>query len=109
LLLSQWRSLREFAYFTLNKKRFAMLAVLVRYERAVQLRNNESVAPGLIALHAVRVIGCAQQVFTGASLARTEVAVGKFAGDSGFSALVEGIATYRAFGSHIWFGVPRSH
>ena len=78
-----------------------MLAVLVRNKRTVKIRNNESVAPGLVAFHAVRVVGRAQQVFTGAGFARGKFAIGKFTCDSGFSAFIEGIATYRAFGSHI--------
>jgi len=54
-----------------------------------------------VAFHAVRVVGRAQQVFTGAGFARGKFAIGKFTCDSGFSAFIEGIATYRAFGSHI--------
>ena len=78
-----------------------MLAVLVRNKRTVKIRNNESVAPGLVAFHAVRVVCCSQQILTGACLACGEVTVGKLAGDSGFGAFVESVATDRAFGSHI--------
>ena len=78
-----------------------MLAVLVRNKRTVKVRNNESLAPGLVAFHAVRVVSRAQQVFTGAGFARGKFAIGKLTGDSGFSALVEGLATDWAFGSHI--------
>jgi len=51
--------------------------------------------------HAIRVVSRAKHILTGTGFARGKFAIGKFTGDSGFSAFVEGIATYRAFGSHI--------
>jgi hypothetical protein len=101
LLLGQRRSLRELTYFTFNKKRLTMLAVLVRNKGAIQLRYDESLTPCFMAIHAIGVVGRPQQVFTDASLACDEVAVGKFTGDRGLSAFVEGVTTSRAFGSHI--------
>jgi hypothetical protein len=57
LLLGQRRSLRELTYFTLNKKRLTMLAVIVRNKRSIQLRYDESLTPCFMTVHTVRVVG----------------------------------------------------
>lgn len=68
----------------------------------IQVGDQELLAPGLTAVHAVRILSSSKQILTGACFASGPLTVPLLTADGGFVGAVEGFATD-------WTGIGHSN
>ena len=100
--LSGFHRLRNLAHFTVQQELFTMLTVVLRHPGVIQVGDQELLAPGLTAVHAVWILSGSKEVLACACFASGPPTVPLLTADGGFVGAVKGFATdWTGFGHSV--------
>lgn len=94
--LGSFHCLGNLAHLAIKQKLLAMLTVVFRHPGVIQVGDQELLAPGLTAVHAVWVLSGSKEVLAGACFTSGPLTVPLLAVNRGFVGAVKGFATDRA-------------